>query len=181
MTINRLLIKSVAAASIFAAAIASPAVYAADTGTTTTVPSCSKGKIWDKKKKRCVKPAQDSSLTDDNLFEAARDLAYNRRYREAQTVLKLAKNKNDPRILNYLGYTTRKLGDIEGALKYYQTALAIDPNYTLVREYMGEAYIQLGNFEKATEQLAEIRKRCGTDCREYRLLRAALDGAKIES
>lgn len=154
--------------------------YAASTGTPTTVPTCTNGKVWDKKKKKCVKPAQDSGLSDDNLFEAARDLAYNRRYEEAQTVLRLAQNQDDPRILNYLGFTTRKLGNVEGSLTYYKAALSIDPDYTLVREYMGEAYIQLGQFERAAEQLAEIRKRCGTDCREYRLLRAELDKARLD-
>lgn len=138
-------------------------------GESTTV-TCRKGKIWDKQKKKCVVIKKESNLSDDNLYEAARDLAYNLRYDEAIATLKLAANQNDPRILNYLGYSTRKLGDVEAGLKYYQTALKADPDYTLVREYMGEAFLQLGQVEKAQEQLAEIKSRCGTDCQEYAML-----------
>ena len=51
-----------------------------------------------------------------------------------------------------------------------QEALRQDPNYTQVREYMGEAYLQQGNVEAAREQLSEIERRCGKGCREYTLL-----------
>lgn len=145
-----------------------------DSGTATTVPTCKKGKIWDKKKKRCLKIKKSSSLDDDNLFQAARDLAYNHRYEEAIEVLQLAKNQNDPRILNYLGFSTRKLGDVKKGLTYYAAALKVDPNYTLVREYMGEAFLQLGQVDKAREQLAEIKSRCGVDCREYSMLQTEI-------
>ena len=132
--------------------------------------TCRKGKVWDKRKRKCVLIKKESNLSDDNLYEAARDLAYNRRYGEAIATLKLAANQKDPRILNYLGYSTRKLGDVEAGLEYYKTALKADPDYTLVREYMGEAFLQLGQVEKAKEQLAEIKSRCGTHCQEYAML-----------
>jgi len=135
-----------------------------------TVPTCKKGKMWDKKVKKCVKVKKSSGLSDDNLYEVARDFAYNGRYQDAISVLKLAANQNDPRILNYLGYSTRKLGDVQRGLSYYTAALEADPDYTLVREYMGEAFLQLGEVDKAREQLSEIEKRCGKDCREYALL-----------
>ncbi|PCH48407.1 MAG: hypothetical protein COC23_00070 [Hyphomicrobiales bacterium] len=166
--------KSASALIICSALFATMPVYAAGGGTETTVPTCKKGKIWDKKKKKCLKIKKSSSLDDDNLFLAARDLAYNHRYEEAIEVLHLAKNQNDPRILNYLGFATRKLGDVEKGLTYYAAALKIDPNYTLVREYMGEAFLQLGQINKAQEQLAEIGKRCGLGCREYAMLKAEI-------
>ena len=144
--------------------------YAAGGGGGNTTVTCRKGKIWDKQKKKCVLIKKESNLSDDNLYEAARDLAYNLRYEEAIETLKLASNQNDPRILNYLGYSTRKLGDVEAGLKYYRTALKADPDYTLVREYMGEAFLQLGQVDKAQEQLAEIKSRCGTQCQEYAML-----------
>jgi len=165
------------AAAMTASLFAFTPVYAASDDTSTT-PTCKRGKVWDKRKKKCVKAKKSSGLSDDNLYEAARDLAYHQRYGEAITVLKLAENQDDPRILNYLGYSNRKLGRVETGLKYYRTALKADPNYTLVREYMGEAFLQLGQIDKAREQLTEIERRCGTDCREYAMLKEQIAAHK---
>ncbi len=41
-------------------------------------------------------------------------------------------------------------------------------------EYMGEAFLQLGQVDKAREQLTAIERRCGVDCREYALLDAEI-------
>ncbi len=139
-------------------------------GATVKTPTCKRNKVWDKRKKRCVRVKKSSALDDDNIYEVARDLAYHKRYDEAINVLNLAENQNDPRILNYLGYSNRKLGRVEKGLTFYRAALKADPDYTLVMEYMGEAFLQLGQVNKAREQLAEIEKRCGVDCREYALL-----------
>ena len=138
-------------------------------------PTCKKKMVWDKKKRKCVKAKKSSKLDDNNIYEAARDLAYNRRYEEAITLLKMAKNQNDPRILNYMGYSNRKLGRVEEGLTYYQAALKADPDYTLVMEYMGEAFLQLNQVDKAREQLTAIEKRCGVTCREYTMLEAEIN------
>ena len=157
-----------------AASLSSPSYSASDGGTNTTTPTCKKNKVWDKQKKKCVPIKKSSQLDDDNIYQAARDLAYNRRYEEAIAVLNLASNTSDPRILNYLGYSNRKLGRIEQGLIYYEAALKADPDYTLVMEYMGEAFLQLGLVDKAREQLAAIEERCGKDCREYAMLKAEI-------
>jgi tetratricopeptide (TPR) repeat protein len=127
---------------------------------------CAAGKVYDKRSKKCV-DAQRGAVDDDSLYEAGRYLAEQGRYGEAITMLSLAADKSDPRILNYLGYSHRKAGRVTVGLGYYQEALRQDPDYTLVREYMGEAYLQQGNIEAAREQLAEIEKRCGKGCEEY--------------
>ena len=88
-------------------------------------------------------------------------------------MLSLAQNKSDPSILNYLGYSHRKAGRVLVGLGYYEEALRIDPDYTLVREYLGEAHLQLGDVAAAKDQLAEIEKRCGTTCEEYQGTRRA--------
>ena len=136
----------------------------------TIVATCKKGKVWDTKKKECVTLEQESQLDDDNLYEVARDLAYNERYEEVLEVLQFATNSEDPRILNYLGYATRKLGEPEESLEYYLAALEIDPDYHLAREYMGEAFLQMGMIKKAEKELKELETRCGTDCPEYEML-----------
>jgi tetratricopeptide (TPR) repeat protein len=125
---------------------------------------CPSGKVKNKNGK-CVN--QQSLLDDDSIYEAGRGLAMAGRYDEAITVLARAADKTDPRILNYLGYSHRKAGRVTVGLGYYQEALRIDPNYTLVREYLGEAYLTLGDVASARNQLNEIEKRCGTNCAEY--------------
>jgi len=149
--------------------LTAPSFAAGGGGSTTSTPTCKKNLVWDKSKKKCVK-IKKSNLDDDNIYESARDLAYHQRYEEAIELLNLASNKSDPRILNYLGYSNRKLGRVEKGLTYYQAALKVDPDYTLVMEYMGEAFLQLGQVDKAKAQLAAIELRCGTDCREYAML-----------
>lgn len=145
-------------------------------GASKTTQKCKKNQVWDKKKQKCVLPKQ-GMLDDESIFEAGRDLAYAGRYDEAINVLTMAADKRDPRILNFLGYAHRKSGRVNVGLGYYLEALRIDPNYTLVREYLGEAYLQIGDMAKAKGQLAEIEKRKGMDCAEYRVLSAQIEAA----
>jgi tetratricopeptide (TPR) repeat protein len=140
-----------------------------------SVPECKKGEVYDKASKKCVKQSSDGSIDDDSLYSTGRQLALGGRYEEAITVLSLVADKDDPRILNYLGYSHRKLGRVLVGLGYYQEALRVDPDYTLVREYLGEAHLQLGDVTAARGQLTEIEKRCGTACDEYATLAAQID------
>ena len=125
----------------------------------TTVQDCRSGKVWDKKHKKCVEPKQ-GMLDDENLYEVGARLAKAGRYGEAISVLGYVANKADPRVLNYLGYSHRKSGRIQVGLGYYAEALLIDPNFTPAREYLGEAYLSLG----------DVERRCGKDCTEYAML-----------
>jgi tetratricopeptide (TPR) repeat protein len=139
-----------------------------------SLPRCAAGKVYSKKSRKCV-TQKSGVVDDDNLYLAGAQLAREGNYEEAIKVLSLARNKNDPRILNYLGYSHRKAGRILVGLGYYEEALRADPNYTLVREYLGEAHLQLGDVASARAQLDEIKKRCGTTCREYGQLSSQID------
>ena len=66
-------------------------------------------------------------------------------------------NKNDPHVLNYLGYSNRKAGRLDVGLSYYQKALAIDPNFVLAREYLGEGYVAAGKLDLGTRSIARNR------------------------
>lgn len=172
---RRLLVQVMALAAL--PLFVAPAFAAGESGggsggqTTTT---CKKGEVWDKKKNKCVKP-QYGMLDDDSIYEAGHDLAMAGRYDEAISVLTLAANKQDPRILNYLGYSHRHSGRVTVGLGYYEEALRIDPNYTLVREYLGEAHLQIGDLAGAQQQLQEIEKRTGKGSREYGMLSEQID------
>lgn len=146
--------------------LATSAGAAGGGGGTTTTQNCPSGQIWDQKTRKCV-DANKSRLDTDSIYEYGRHLAMQGRYNEAIDVLNLAADRNDPRVFNYLGYSHRKRGDVDVGMRYYQKALAIDPDYTLVREYLGEAYLQIGDVKAAENQLSEIARRCGTGCEEY--------------
>ena len=77
-------------------------------------------------------------------------------------------------MLNSIGYSTRKLGNVDKGIDYYRQALAIDPNFTKARQYLGEAYLQKGDVAKAKEQLMEIADRCGGPCDDYEFLVKAI-------
>jgi tetratricopeptide (TPR) repeat protein len=151
-----------------------PAFAAGDGGGDSDTVKCKAGQIFDKVHKKCV-PAEQGKIDDDSIYETGRALAMNGRYDEAIKILTLAADKTDPRILNYLGYSHRKSGRVLVGLGYYQEALRNDPDYTLVREYLGEAHLQLGDVAAAREQLGEIERRCGKGCTEYAELSAQID------
>ncbi|TCR92137.1 tetratricopeptide repeat protein [Rhizobium sp. BK376] len=142
---------------------------------TETTTKCKNGKVWDKDKKECVN-AKKSSLNDDQLFQAAREFAYAGQYQNAINVLKLAKNQDDPRILNYLGYSNRKAGRMQVGMNYYHKALQQDENYILARSYMGQALLEQGDVQAARVQLVEIRDRGGENTWAYRSLLQSLNG-----
>lgn len=115
-----------------------------------------------KKKKACKK----RSNLDIKTFNAAYWLAQTGKYAQAKALLAHA-DQDDPRTLNYTGFVTRKMGDVSGAMGYYQKALALNPDYAAARSYMGEALLQQGRYDAAVSQLDEIGKRCGEQCQEY--------------
>ena len=102
----------------------------------------------------------------------------NKKYQNAQKLL-LKSNKqkpNKPDTLNYLGFTTRKLGDFEGGEKYYLQGLAINPTHIGINEYLGELYVSTGRHNLAVERL-EILKGC--NCKEYEQLKSIIAGEKV--
>jgi len=113
----------------------------------------------------CVGKAT-AAMPDKELFYAGYWLAKNGQYTQALGYLNLAKVK-DERVLTYIGFATRKLGDVEAALPMYAKALALNPNYSVARAYLGEAFLTKGEPGKAKAELAEIGQRCGTTCAEY--------------
>jgi tetratricopeptide (TPR) repeat protein len=141
--------------------------------------TCKKGEVYKKVKNKwsCVK-ATAGILPDDELYEQGRLLAKSGEYDWALEVLAAVENQNDPRVLNYTGYSNRKAGRLELGITYYNKALAIDPNFVLAREYLGEGYVAAGRIDLAQAQLTEIGNRCGATCSEYKDLAKAIATAQ---
>lgn len=127
---------------------------------------CRKYKKGTRKWKQCIRRNSSNSTLDD-IYYAGYWLGESGDYEGAIAVLKQAEDTNDPRLLTYIGYSARKLGNVEGGIAYYMRALSIDPNYSKAREYLGEGYLQKGDLASAKDQLNEIAARCGKSCAEY--------------
>jgi pentatricopeptide repeat protein len=142
-----------------------------------TKPKCKAGQVYDGRMKMCVK-AEAGVVDDKSLAAYAYALAKDGRYEEALATLDLMQDGGTAEALNYRGYATRKLGRVEEGIAFYQKAVALDPDYTLVREYLGEAYVTQGKLDLAKNELAEIEKRCGTTCEPYEDLAEAIEAAE---
>ena len=81
-------------------------------------------------------------------------------------------DRNNPDILNYLGFALRKTGKFEEAEKYYLMGLKIKPNHNGINEYLGELYVKTGRIELAKERL-ETLKNC--NCEEYDELKGVIE------
>ena len=74
---------------------------------------------------------------------------------------------------NLVGYASRKLGNYDDALKAYDRSLDIKPDYAPAREYLGEAYLELGQIDKARQQLVLLDHQNAAE--ESKLLKSKLD------
>jgi tetratricopeptide (TPR) repeat protein len=126
----------------------------------------------------------DDYLKASDLIQAAKEYekkgkiekAQNK-YAKAQTLL-LKSNKKKPlqaNTLNYLGFTTRKLGDYVKGEEYYLLGLKIEPNHKGINEYLGELYVVTERVDLARERL-EVLKSC--NCEEYNELKEIIKGTK---
>mgnify|MGYP001387556314 FL=1 len=100
-----------------------------------------------------------------------------KRYAKAQKLL-LKSNKKKPLqadTLNYLGFTTRKLGDYEKGEEFYLQGLQIEPNHKGINEYLGELYVITERIDLAKKRL-EVLKDC--NCEEYNDLKEIIGGTK---
>ena len=100
-----------------------------------------------------------------------------KRYAKAQKLL-LKSNKKKPLqadTLNYLGFTTRKLGDYEKGEEFYLQGLQVEPDHNGINEYLGELYIATNRMDLAKERL-NVLKSC--NCKEYNQLKEIIEGTK---
>lgn len=88
------------------------------------------------------------------LYQEAVDEIEEARYEKAIKLLKKARrrDKGNPDILNLLGFSERKRGNLDSAFSYYKRALDLRPTFPEAREYLGEAHI-----DAALRELALLR------------------------
>jgi len=79
---------------------------------------------------------------------------------------------------NMLGFSLRKLGNVEKAFDNYNHALAIDSKHRGANEYIGELYLELDHLDKAEEHLDRLGRSCFFSCGEYKELKEKVDEYK---
>ena len=119
-----------------------------------------------KKATALVKKAK--KLEAKNKIEKAK-----KNYLKAYDILKEA-NKiepNNPDVLNYLGFTLRKTGDLKNAEIFYLEGLKLDATHPGINEYLGELYVETNRIELAKERLEALRD---CNCEEFEELDALI-------
>ena len=106
--------------------------------------------------------------------------AYNGKFQVAIKHLERAAriSPNNPDVYNLLGYSHRKLDQLEKAFDYYWKALKLDPRHLGANEYIGELYLRTNNLKKAEEHLAVLDDVCLFGCDEYDDLKDAIEKYK---
>lgn len=127
---------------------------------TETTTECQNGQVWSQTEKECVDP-QSGALQDDELYKAARELAYAGRYSDTLRILAAMSDQMDDRVLTYKGFVHRNLGETELGNAYYRQAIARNPDNLLARSYMGQGFVAAGDLAAARMQLSEILQRGG--------------------
>lgn len=123
---------------------------------------------------------QPAAKPADPNYTRAKAMIEGRDYANALPLLQQVVTK-DPRnadAYNLMGFATRKSGNANGSLQYYQQALAIDPRHLGAHEYIGEAYLMLDQPAQAEQHLARLDSLCVFGCAEYRLLKTAVANYK---
>ena len=137
------------------------------------------GNPSDTKKAVKKKKTQKSSSAADflNAWHKAYALVYDKHdYDGGIAVLRSMDQDDNADVATLIGYASRKLGRYDDAKVWYDRALAADPDHALTWSYYGMWQAEQGNILKAKDDLQKVASICGTTCREYTALKAAIDG-----
>ena len=135
--------------------------YGAMTGSSDSGSSKTLTKFERLQKKATTLVKKAKKLEAKNKIEKAK-----KNYLKAYDILEEA-NKiepNNPDVLNYLGFTLRKTGDLKNAEIFYLEGLKLDATHPGINEYLGELYVETNRIELAKERLEALK---GCDCEEF--------------
>jgi Tfp pilus assembly protein PilF len=114
----------------------------------------------------------------DPVMERYQQAAERQDWKSAAATMRdaVASDPSNPDYHNLYAYSLRKSGtsDMGLVFKHYNEALRIDPKHRGAHEYIGEAYLLVGNVSKAREHLGQLDKLCFFGCSEYSDLKKAI-------
>lgn len=127
----------------------------------------------------CAAPTGDSDdqalLADENYAAALVALkAGNAAAALPHLNLALKRFPENADVHNELGFAHRRLRQLDKAFEHYKRALAINPTHRGAHEYIGQAYLMLGDVPSAERHLADLRLICVLPCEELLDLEKAI-------
>lgn len=128
---------------------------------------------------RTARAADTPQTKDAPDLTRARAAITRKDYVTALAELRTVEARNPhPDVYSLMGYASRKSGDRPQAMIYYNKALVLDPTHKGALEYQGELYIELGQLDKAQENLRKLDRLCWFGCDEEADLKAAIEQAR---
>jgi len=116
--------------------------------------------------------------TTDPAIERAQEAMRAKDWPRAAAIMRdaLVSQPSNADYHNLYAYALRKgpNPDMNLVFREYEEALRIDPKHRNAHEYIGEAYLQVGNLPKAKEHLAALDKLCFFPCEQYSELKEAV-------
>ena len=118
----------------------------------------------------CAEPSETKpeAAASDSDYMAGKAALDRKDWREAARRFGQAalRDPDSADLENYLGYSYRNLGQLDAAFAHYKRALALNPRHRGAHEYVGEAYLMVGDLARAEEHLAALRRICLLPCEE---------------
>ena len=118
------------------------------------------------------------AAASDPVIQKANEVTERKDWAAAAAILRdaLAKTPDNADYHNLYAYAVRKGAnpDMDLVFKHYNEALRLDPKHRDAHEYIGEAYLMVGNLAKAKEHLAQLDKLCFFPCAQYTDLKKAV-------
>jgi tetratricopeptide (TPR) repeat protein len=119
-----------------------------------------------------------SGPSADPAIEGAQQAIAAKDWTRAAAIMReaLVKQPGNADYHNLYAYALRKgpNPDMKLVFEQYEEALRIDPKHRNAHEYIGEAYLQVGDLAKAKEHLAALDKLCFLPCEQYSELKEAV-------
>jgi tetratricopeptide (TPR) repeat protein len=120
----------------------------------------------------------DKDKVRDPVVEGVQAAVAKADWPQAQGIARagVAKNPSNPDYHNLYAYSIRMGAnpEMELVFRHYNEALRLDPKHLGAHEYLGEAYLQVGNLDKAKDELRALDKLCFFSCKEFTMLKKAV-------
>jgi Flp pilus assembly protein TadD len=117
----------------------------------------------------------DLAAKDEDYAAAIKAVA-DKRWEEAVARLRKAEVRNPDHadLQNLLGYSHRNLRQFDLSFKHYKRAIEIDPRHRFAHEYIGEAYLMVGDVAGAEKHVAALKGICLLGCEQLAHLEKAV-------